>query len=275
MTKYDLHCHSTASDGTLTPEEVIQRAQLQGVTSIALTDHDTIDGQEKAQKTALACNINYITGIEISTTWENMCFHIVGLNIDINDASLRLGIQKLQTLRSKRAKKIASKLEKNHIFNAYDAVIKIAQGSMITRTHFANFLLTQNHVSTYQEAFKRYLGIGKPAFVPTIWAELQDAVGWIRQAGGIAVVAHPLRYKLTANRIRNFLAFFKEIGGQGIEVVTGRSNINEIRQTMIYANQFNLVASVGSDFHTEKNKWVELGLLLPLPKNIQPVWDLF
>ncbi|MCK5830088.1 MAG: PHP domain-containing protein [Methylococcales bacterium] len=272
---YDLHCHSTASDGSLTPAEVVHRAKLQGVTSLALTDHDTINGQKEAAETALSNNINYIPGIELSTTWENKCFHIVGLNIDPTNKPLITGIENLQTLRSERAKKIALKLEKRRIPNAYESVVKAAKGGMITRSHFADFLLSQHYVSTKQEAFDRYLGKGKTAFVSTIWADLADAIDWINQSGGVAVVAHPLRYKLTASWLRRFLSSFKEMGGQGIEVVTGRSTPDEIRRTLQYANQNELLASIGSDFHTPDNKWVELGRLAPLPESIKPVWELF
>ena len=273
--KYDLHCHSIASDGDLTPTEVICRAKEQEVTSLSLTDHDTINGQKEALQAALANGINYIPGIEISTTWENKCFHIVGLNIDPNNADLIAGIQKLQTLRTERAQKIALKLEKKRIPNALESVIKAAKGGMITRSHFADFLLSQHYISTKQEAFDRYLGKGKPAFVSTVWADLYDTVHWITQSGGVAVLAHPLRYKLTASWLRRFLTAFKEAGGEGIEVVTGRSSPEEIRRAMHFATQFELVGSVGSDFHTPKNQWVELGRLAPLPNTIKPVWELF
>jgi predicted metal-dependent phosphoesterase TrpH len=273
--KYDLHCHSTASDGSLTPTEVIHRAQQQGVTSLALTDHDTINGQSEAANAAVECNIKYIPGIEISTTWENKCFHILGLNIDPKNTALITGIKDLQTLRTERAKKIALKLEKKRIPDSYEAVIKMANGGMITRAHFANFLLSQNYVSTQQQAFDRYLGKGKPAFVSTTWADLDKAINWINQSGGIAVIAHPLRYKLSASWMRRFLSYFKQSGGQGIEVITGRTTPDEIRRTMIYANQYELAASVGSDFHTPDNPWVELGRLAPLTSNITPVWELF
>jgi len=274
-TNYDLHCHSTASDGSLAPAEVIKRAWQMGVTSLALTDHDTINGQAEAAKAAITHDINFIPGIELSTTWENKCFHIVGLNIDPEHAALTTGIKSLQTLRAERAKKIALKLEKKRIPNAYEAVLKAANGGMITRAHYANFLVSQNYVSTQQQAFDRYLGAGKPAFVATVWADLIDAVDWINQSGGVAVVAHPLRYRMTASWMKRFLSFFKDIGGQGIEVVTGRSTSDEIRRTQIYASQYDLAASIGSDFHTPENKWVELGRLAPLPENIKPVWELF
>ena len=272
---YDLHCHSSASDGFLTPTEVIQRAQQMGVTSLSLTDHDTINGQAEAAKAALDNNINFIPGIEISTTWENKCFHIIGLNIDYEHPALINGIKALQTLRVERAKKIALKLEKKRIPNVYQAVLEAAKGGMVTRAHFADYLLSHNYVATQQEAFDRYLGQGKPAFVSTVWADLQEAVGWITQSGGVAVVAHPMRYRMSASWMRRFLSFFKQTGGQGIEVITGRTNPDEIRRAMLYATQYELAASVGSDFHTPKNKWVELGRLSPLPKNIKPIWELF
>jgi predicted metal-dependent phosphoesterase TrpH len=272
---YDLHCHSTASDGALSPTELICRAKEQAVTSLSLTDHDTINGQEEALQAALSNHINYIPGIEISTTWENKCFHIVGLNIDPANTCLITGIQKLQILRTERAQKIALKLEKRRIPNVFESVTKAANGGMITRSHFADFLLSQQYVSTKQEAFDRYLGKGKPAFVSTVWADLSDVVHWITESGGVAVLAHPLRYKMTASWLRRFLTAFKETGGQGIEVVTGRSNPEEIRRALHFANQYGLAASVGSDFHTPKNQWVELGRLAPLPDTIKPVWELF
>ncbi len=273
--KYDLHCHSTASDGSLSPTEVIERAQQQGVTSIALTDHDTINGQAEAAKAATANDIKFIPGIEISTTWENKCFHIVGLNIDPKNQTLISSISHLQQLRTERAKKIALKLEKRRVPDAYKAVVKMANGGMITRAHFANFLLENNYVTSQQQAFDRYLGNGKTAFVATVWADLTNVVAWINQAGGVAVIAHPLRYKLTASWMRRFLTAFKEAGGQGIEVVTGRSSAEEIRRSLAYAKQYQLSASTGSDFHTPTNQWVELGRLAALPENIQPIWELF
>lgn len=274
-TKYDLHCHSTASDGSLSPTEVVLRAKQQGVTDLALTDHDTINGQSEAAKAAVLNDIKFIPGIELSVTWENKCFHIVGVNIDPEDTTLVEGIKYLQVLRSERAKKIALKLEKKRIPGAYEAVMNAAKGGMVTRAHFANYLLAQNHVTTLQEAFDRYLGAGKPAFVSTVWADLDAAVSWINQAGGVAVVAHPMRYKMTASWMKRFLSYFAQVGGQGIEVVTGRSTPDEIRRTMIYASHYNLVASQGSDFHTPDNRWVELGRLAPLPENVKPVWELF
>lgn len=273
--KYDLHSHSTASDGALSPTELLARAKEQGVTSIALTDHDSIAGLNEAITAAKAFNIELINGIELSTTWRNRCLHIVGLNINPESELLTKGIENLQQLRGKRAKKISSKLEKKGIFGAYDSVSNAAGDGMITRSHFADFLLHENYVTTGQEAFDRYLGQGKPAYVSTVWAELTEAVYWIKKAGGIAVLAHPLRYKMTASWMRRLLTEFKEMGGEALEVVTGRSNEEEIRLGYNYAKKFGLAASVGSDFHSPENQWVELGRLAPLPSDLQPVWELF
>ncbi len=273
--KYDLHSHSTASDGALSPTELLTRAKGQGVTSIALTDHDTTAGLAEAMKTAEDIGIELIPGIELSTTWNKRCLHIVGLGIDPDAEKLHNGIKNLQNIRAERAKTISMKLEKKGITGAYEAVMQAAGEGMITRSHFANFLLLENHVENGQEAFDRYLGDGKPAFVATVWAELSEAVQWIKEAGGIAVLAHPLRYRMTASWMRRLLADFREMGGAGLEVVTGRSSDEDIRQSCLYAQKFDLAASVGSDFHSPDNQWVELGRLAPLPAGLQPVWDLF
>lgn len=271
---YDLHCHSTASDGALSPTELITRAHEQGVTSLALTDHDTTAGLTEARAAATANGIKLISGIELSTSWQDKCFHIVGLGIDPDYGPLAQATQNLQTVRLERAEKIAQKLEKKRIPGALEAVKRAAGDSMITRTHFADFLLSQNHVSTQQEAFDRYLARGKPAYVSTPWAELGQAINWITESGGIAVLAHPLRYKLTANWMKRLLTAFKEAGGQGIEVVTSRISADEIRLVAGYAARFELAGSVGSDFHNPENQWVELGRLVPLPPHIKPVWEL-
>ena len=198
----------------------------------------------------------------------------MGLGIDPTYAPLAEATCNLQRIRLERAQKIALKLEKNRIPGALEAVINAAGEGMITRTHFADFLLSQNHVSSQQEAFDRYLAKGKPAYVATSWAELDLAVNWITGSGGVAVLAHPLRYKLTANWMKRLLAAFKEAGGQAIEVITARNNADEIRVVADYAVRFDLAGSMGSDFHSTTNQWVELGRLAPLPKNIKPVWEL-
>ena len=273
--RYDLHCHSTASDGTLSPTLLVQRAQQQGVTRLALTDHDTIDGLAEAQEAAGAAGITLIPGIELSTTWENRCFHIVGLNVNPRYHPLLDGCRKIQSIRIERAEKMARKLEKKRITGAFEAVKQAAGGGMITRTHFADFLLSQNYVSTQQEAFDRYIGNGKPAYVSTTWTSLDEAVAWITGAGGVAVLAHPLRYKLTASWMKRLLSAFKQAGGLGIEVVYGRNNPADIDSAADYARRFELAASVGSDFHSPQNPWIELGRLNPLPPDLPPVWHFF
>jgi 3',5'-nucleoside bisphosphate phosphatase len=273
--KYDLHCHSTASDGALSPTMLIKRAKEQGVTALALTDHDTTAGYQEARNAANETNLTLIPGIELSASWQGKTFHIIGLGIDPEYQPLFEATRHLQTVRLERAEKIAEKLEKKRITGALEAVMKAAGDSMITRTHFADFLVSQNHVSTQQEAFDRYLASGKPAYMATVWAELDLAVNWITQSGGIAVLAHPLRYKLTPKWMQRLLTAFKQAGGQGIEVITGRCNTDEIKLAAKYASNFELAGSVGSDFHNPNNQWVELGRLAPLPANIKPVWELF
>jgi predicted metal-dependent phosphoesterase TrpH len=271
---YDLHCHSTASDGALSPTELVQRAHQCGVTLLALTDHDTVAGLGEAQAAATATGITLIPGIELSTSWQNKCFHIVGLGIDPAYPPLAEATRNLQIMRIERAEKIADKLNKKRIPGALEAVQKAAGDGMITRSHFADFLLSQFHVSTQQEAFDRYLGVGKAAYVSTTWSDMELAINWITESGGVAVLAHPLRYKLTASWMKRLLAAFKEAGGLGIEIVTGRYNCDEIKLLANYATRFELAGSVGSDFHSPANQWIELGRLAPLPENIKPVWEL-
>ncbi|TAL48218.1 MAG: PHP domain-containing protein [Methylovulum sp.] len=270
---YDLHCHSTASDGALSPAAIVLRAHQHGVTALALTDHDTTAGLSEAQASAEATGLKLIPGIELSTLWENQCFHIVGIGINPEHPPLAEATRNLQNTRTERAEKIADKLAKKRIPGAMEAVKKAAGDGMITRSHFADFLVSQHHVSTPQEAFDRYLAKGKPAYVATPWAELDLAVNWITESGGIAVLAHPLRYKLSANWMKRLLTAFKNAGGQGIEVITGRISSDEIRLAATLASRFELAGSTGSDFHCP-DQWVELGRLAPLPGHIKPVWEL-
>lgn len=271
---YDLHCHSTASDGALTPAELVRRAHRQGVTALALTDHDTTAGLNEARNCADKMGLDLIPGIELSTSWQGRCLHIVGLGIDPAYPPLAEATGNLQTTRLQRAEQIALKLEKKRIHGALAAVQKMAGEGMITRTHFADFLLSQGHVGTQQEAFDRYLAKGKPAYVETPWAEMSVAVDWITQSGGVAVLAHPLRYKLTAAWMKRLLGAFKEAGGKGMEVITGRITADEIRQVTDYVRRFELAGSTGSDFHSPDNQWVELGRLAALPEGVKPVWEL-
>ncbi|NBV74915.1 MAG: PHP domain-containing protein [Methylococcaceae bacterium] len=273
--RYDLHCHSTASDGALSPRDLVSRAFEQGVNVLALTDHDTVDGLGEARLQAQQLGIRLINGIELSCTHLNQCLHIVGLNIDPDHPGLREGLSKQQALRDERAKRIADKLAKKGIPGVYEAVLVNSGKGEITRTHFAEYLLRQAYVNSMQEAFDRYLNKGQPAYVSTSWASLEEVVSWIVNAGGIAVLAHPLRYKLSNKWINRALAVFKEAGGQGIEVVNGRGSLEEVRLAQQFAERHQLVASTGSDFHAPDTPYLELGRLVELPATLIPVWSLF
>ncbi len=270
---YDLHCHSTASDGALTPADLVRRAAAHGVRHLALTDHDTVSGIAEARQTAKHLNLNLIPGVEISVTWENKCFHILGLGIDPQCDLLQRGLKGLQRLRAQRAEQMAASLEKHGITGSLEAVRKMAGSGMITRTHFARFLVARNYAPSVAEVFDRYLVRGKPGYVATRWADLDQAAAWIREAGGVAVLAHPMRYQLTASWLRRFLTAFRSAGGAGIEVVSGNSNANQIATCADYARRYRLLGSVGSDFHDPAFPWIELGQLAPLPPGVTPVWQ--
>lgn len=272
---YDLHSHSTASDGALSPSELVQKASEAGVKVLALTDHDTLAGLAEARRAARQCGLTLIDGVELSVTWQDQCFHIVGLNVNAHHEPLRQGIEHLQTIRVERAREMARCLAKRNIPGAYEAVVKMAGGGMITRTHFARYLVGQGYAKDVRSVFERFLVKGKPGYVPTQWAELEAAIGWIESAGGVAVLAHPLRYKLTGNKMRRLLAAFREAGGRGIEIVWGNSSAQDIQTCAAYARQFELAGSVGSDFHSPENSWLRLGRLAPLPSAIKPVWALW
>jgi predicted metal-dependent phosphoesterase TrpH len=239
---------------------------------MALTDHDTVAGLVEAKIAAETLGMRLFPAIELSTQWQKKCFHVVGLNINADYPPLASALAELQSVRMQRAEKIAEKLAKKNIAGAFDAVIDAAKGGMVTRSHFANFLVANHHVDSAQVAFDRYLAKGKVAYVATPWAELALAVQWIVESGGIAILAHPLRYKLTANAARRLLTVFKDAGGQGIEVVTSRITQDEINRVAAIAKRFALLGSVGSDFHGPE-PWIELGRLLPLPDSVRPVWE--
>ena len=273
--RYDLHCHSTASDGALSPTALVDRAVQQGVTVLALTDHDTVDGLEEAAWAADKHGLRLINGIELSCTHLNQCLHIVGLNIDPQHPVLTAGLQQQQAIREQRAIKIAEKLARRNIPDVYAAVVAAAAGGEITRSHFAEFLLRNGYVTSMQEAFDRYLNKGQSAYVPTVWASLEEVVEWIVAAGGIAVLAHPMRYKLSGKWLNRALLAFKAAGGQGLEVVNGRASPEEIRQSQQFAIRHQLYASAGSDFHAPDSPYLELGRLAELPSAMIPVWTLF
>lgn len=275
MTCYDLHTHSTASDGSLSPTDLVSRAVEQGVTVLALTDHDGTEGIFEAQQAAKGADLTLIAGVEISVTWGGTTIHIVGLNVDVKHPVLQNGLTTMRNYRVERAEKIASRLEKAGISGALEGAKKYASEVMLGRVHFAKFLVEAKHAKDINDVFKRFLVRNKPGYVPGQWATLSDAVGWITAAGGQAVIAHPARYKITATKLRRLIADFKDAGGIGFEVVSGRQHPEEVKHMARLAEQFELLASCGSDFHTPDNTWVELGKLSALPNSCTPIWTAF
>jgi len=273
--QFDLHTHSTASDGRLAPAELVARAAQAGVEVLALTDHDGIDGLSEAHQSAQNAGISFINGIELSVTWNSRTIHIVGLNFSPDYAPLQSGIQYLRDFRQQRAQEIAKKLELAGISGAYAGAQAFSSGNMLGRMHFANFLVSAGHAKNIRSVFKKFLVSNKPGHVSGAWASLDDAVAWITGAGGIAVIAHPARYKLTRTKLRRLIKDFVAAGGQAIEVLSGRHNINEIKTMACHANDFDLYASAGSDFHDPDFPWIKLGKLAELPASCKPVWDLF
>ncbi|MEW5756696.1 MAG: PHP domain-containing protein [Pseudomonadota bacterium] len=273
-TVIDLHSHSTASDGTLTPAQLVAKAAACGVAVLALTDHDTTSGLEEACAAAVGSPLVLIKGIEISVTWNYHTVHIVGLNIDPGHGALQQGLARLIEFRAWRAQEIGARLEKKAgIAGAYAGAQAYAKGALVSRTHFARFLLDRGHVRTMQDAFDRYLKRSRPAYVPGQWAGLEEAVSWINQSGGQAVIAHPARYPFTATKLRELLGAFKECGGAGIEVVSGSHSRDDYFVMANLARRFGLAASAGSDYHGPENPWLELGVLPELPAGCVPVWQ--
>ena len=272
MTCYDLHSHSTVSDGSLSPEHLVARAIDQGVDVLALTDHDGTEGIIAAQAAAQGTKLSLVTGVEISVTWGSSTIHILGLKVDHKNEALQKGLKKIRDYRKERAFKIAERLEKSGISGAYEGASQYASPVMLGRVHFAKFLVDKGHAKNINDVFKRYLVRNKPGYVSGEWATLAQAVNWINGAGGQAVIAHPARYKMTATKLRRLITEFKELGGVGLEVVSGRQHPEEIKILAKLANDFNLLASCGSDFHSPDNTWVELGRLPELPSSVNPIW---
>ena len=271
----DLHCHSVVSDGTLTPEQLAARAHGNGVGLWALTDHDEIGGQHRAAKAANALGMDYLTGVEISVTFADTTVHIVGLGFDADDARIARGLADTRGGRGGRAQEIAQQLAEAGIPGAYEGALRYAGNpELISRTHFARFLVEAGACRDTAEVFRRYLVEGKPGFVPHRWATLGNAVRWITQAGGMAVIAHPARYKFSANEEYALFSEFKQHGGRGVEVVTGSHTPAEYPVYAEMAREFGLAASRGSDFHSPDESHTDLGALPPLPSDLTPVWEL-
>jgi len=270
---FDLHCHSTVSDGVLAPTEVVRRASANGVTVLALTDHDELAGLAEAAAAARESGIRFVPGVEISVTWGEITIHIVGLGIDPADSALQERLAGLRTSRGRRAERIAAEFDSLGIGGTLAGAYGYAENpQLIGRAHFARFLVERGVARDVAAVFRQYLVRGKPGYVPQQWADLADAVAWIRAAGGRAVVAHPGRYKLSRAELRQFLAEFRAAGGEGIEVVTGSHSPDQYLEFARLAREFDFLASRGSDFHGPDESPIDLGRLPALPADLKPVW---
>lgn len=271
----DLHCHSIVSDGTLTPEELARRAAANGVELWALTDHDEIGGQHRARAAAHAQGMRYLSGTEISVTFAGHTVHIVGLGFDADDARMQQGLRQTRGGRAQRALEMSEDLARVGIRGAYEGALQfVGNPDLISRTHFARFLVDSGVCSDTHEVFRKYLTEGKPGFVPHRWASLRDALSWIQDAGGVAVIAHPARYAFTANEEFALFTEFKSHGGRAVEVMTGSHSSAECVKYAAMAREFDLAASRGSDFHSPEESHTDLGSLPYLPGELTPVWEL-
>ena len=269
----DLHCHSTVSDGTLEPVELARRAHARGVQLWALTDHDELGGLAAAAAAAKELGLPFIAGVEISVSWASETLHIVGLRIDPDNETLRAGLQQTRSGRTIRAHKMAEQLAVAGIPDAFEGALNyVGNPDLIGRTHFARYIVEINRCDDVREVFTKFLVEGKPGYVPMQWASLEEAVGWIHAAGGVAVIAHPGRYKLREPELRELFAQFKAMGGEAIEVVTGSHSNDQFRRFAGYAKEYGFLASRGSDFHGPEESRFDLGTLPPLPDSVVPVW---
>ena len=273
MKIYDLHAHSNFSDGVLPPHEVVARAKLRGVDVLALTDHDSVAGLDAASTAAREHGMTLIPGVEISVTWEKYLVHILGLCVDRSNATLLQGLAQLQEIRERRAELMGERLEKHGVPNALAGALKHASNGLVTRRHFALHMVEIGMAPTLPKVFERYLRPSKPGYVATQWVSLQDTVNWINAAGGVAVVAHPQRYDMSATTRRRLAEQFAAYGGVGIEVVCGGSGQDVVQSSAALAQRFGLLASVGSDFHDPASSWTDLGRLAPLPPDATPIWS--
>jgi 3',5'-nucleoside bisphosphate phosphatase len=269
---HDLHAHTTASDGSLTPTALVEHAARCGVQVLAVTDHDITAGLEEAQQAANMQGIELIRGIEISVTWAHQTIHVVGLHIDPDSRILQQGLAKLHAFRSWRAEEIARRLDKARIPGSLAGARAYAGGKIISRTHFAHWLVAQGYAKNMKQVFKRYLVHNKPGFVPGQWASLEEALHWIHAAGGMAVLAHPARYRLSSQRLHQLLREFRELGGIGLEVVSGSHSQGDILRFAQLAEEYAYYASRGSDYHGPENAYADPASLSALPANCQPIW---
>ena len=269
----DLHCHSTESDGLLSPREVVARAAANGVELFSLTDHDATSGLEDARAEAKERGLRFVDGVEVSVTWRGSTVHIIGLRIDARSTALREGLESIRRGRAIRAQKIAEGLSAAGISGSLEGAQRYADNpELISRAHFARFLVEAGRAPDVKSVFQRYLVKDRPGWVPHQWASLGDAVGWIRAAGGVAIIAHPGRYRYEKPEMREFLTEFRDCGGVGIEIVTGAHTPEQYHEFAKSAREFGFLASRGSDYHGKGESHADLGTLPPLPDGLKPVW---
>ncbi|MEX2474226.1 PHP domain-containing protein [Marinobacter sp.] len=271
----DLHCHSTASDGLLAPADLVQRAAEKGVSHLAVTDHDTIDGLSEARTQAESSGIRLINGTELSCLWKTQTIHVVGLDFDSANPAFREALARQHENRWARARMITERLQKTGVADLLEKATAKAGGDVPGRPHFARVLVEEGRVKDAAQAFKRYLGAGKPGDVKAFWPELSEVVQWITAAGGIAVLAHPRKYRLTATKLRNLVHDFKRAGGRSIEVSTSGQSSGDLGFLVELCRQQELLASQGSDFHFPGAPWCELGKIMKMPDGLEPVWHHF
>ena len=273
MLKVDLHCHSNVSDGVLAPADVAAYACNSGVNVWALTDHDEVSGVKAARDAATALGMRFVAGVEISVTWANETVHVVGLQVDEDNPGLLSGLAATRNGREKRAREIASQLEAAGIPHAYEGALRyVANPDLMSRTHFARYLCEIGVCATTSEVFRRFLTEGKPGYVPHRWVTLGEAMGWIQGAGGIAVIAHPGRYKFSDTAQGALFDEFRQLGGTAIEVVTGSHTPDQYGTYAEVARRYGFLASRGTDFHAPGESRVEFAQLPPLPSGVTPVW---
>ena len=269
----DLHCHSTASDGLLKPADVVARAAANGVTTLALTDHDDLSGLAEARARAESEGVRFVDGVEISVTWEGTTVHIVGLQIDPANAVLRSGLESVREGRARRAEKMGDALAAAGVPDSLAGAKTYAENpNLISRSHFARHLVKTGRARDVKSVFQHYLVKGKPGYVQHQWASLADAVNWIRASGGIAVIAHPGRYGFSKPEMQAFVAQFRDCGGAGIEVITGSHTPEQYAEFARVSREFGLLASRGSDYHGKGESRADLGDLPQLPDDLKPVW---
>ena len=270
--KVDLHNHSYYSDGLFSPSEVVEYADEAGCDLFALTDHDTTDGLSEAKQMAEKLSVDLVSGVEISAFWRNMTIHVIGLDIDIDNDILQAGLGHNQQLRKDRAEKIAFELWRAGIKDALEKTQALSKKDMLTRTHFAQMLIREGYCKDMKSVFRRYLNGKKPGGVRVEWKNIDEVVSWIHDAGGKAVLAHPFRYRMTQTKIKNMLTDFKEVLGDGVEVVTATSTDKEISLSNQWAEEYELLSSCGSDYHGWKNQRIQIGNLRDLPNLDNAIW---